>query len=225
MSIEIRHGVIRRGRRRVLEAGHVVVDDSASLAVVGINGSGKSSLFMQLTDTLAARGTATVSFDGRPATLAYVPQAPALPGWLRVESAAAMYRLSFDMLVETMPALHLSEVAGRRTSTLSIGQRQVVAIALALGRNADVTILDEPFAALDFRRRIGVLDLLRERRDAGRGIILSSQAAADLIELCDRFTVIRDGRYVFDGRRSDLAASADDRDVERRLLHLLTMPV
>ena len=223
MTLEIRHGPVRRGRRTVLEAGHITARMPAAVALVGINGSGKSSLFMQITDTLSSRGSASVTLDGRPATLAYVPQVPALPGWLRAEQVAAMFRLSFADLGRAMPGMYLTEMAGRRVATLSVGQRQALAIAIALGRDADVTLMDEPFSALDFRRRICVLDLLRARRDAGRAVVMSSQSAADLIELCDRFVVIRDGRYVFDGSRTDLS-DGTERDVEQRLLELLTMP-
>lgn len=223
--LEIRHGAVRRGRRTVLEAGHVAFDARAGLAVVGINGSGKSSLFMQLTDTLAARGSAAITIDGRRASLAYVPQVTALPGWLGADGIAGMYGLELDELVDRMPGLHLTELAKRQVWQLSVGQRQALAIAVALERNADVTLLDEPFSALDFRRRLGTLELLRQRLDAGSGIVMSSQSAADLIELCDRFVVIREGRYVFNGRRSDLAAGADERGIEQRLLELLTMPV
>jgi ABC-2 type transport system ATP-binding protein len=194
------------------------METPGALAVVGINASGKSSLFMQLTDTLSSRGSAAVTLDGRRATLAYVPQVPALPGWLRSENIARMYGLRFDELVDRMPGLHLTEIAQLRASILSVGQRQAFAIALALGRDADVTLLDEPFSALDFRRRPGALELLRQQRDAGRAIVLSSQSASDLVALCNHFVVIRDGRYIFDGRRTELAGGHDDRQVEERLL-------
>jgi ABC-type multidrug transport system ATPase subunit len=223
--LDIRHGTVRRGRRDVLEAGHIAFELPAALAVVGINGSGKSSLFMQLTDSLAARGVGAITIDGRPASLAYVPQVPALPGWLRADRIARMYGLEFDDLITRMPGLYLTEVAKHTFSNLSVGQRQALAVAVALGRNADVTLLDEPFSALDFRRRVGTIELLRQRVAEGRGVILSSQSAADLIDICNRFAVIRDGRYVFSGSRSDLGAGDDERDMEQRLLELLTMPL
>lgn len=222
--LDISHGAVRRGRRTVLESGRFSFELPAALAVVGINGSGKSSLFMQLTETLANRVTASITIDGRRPSLAYVPQVPALPGWLKADRIAAMYGLDFDELVARMPGLHLDEVASRTSRNLSVGQRQALAIAVALGRNADLTLLDEPFSALDFRRRMGTLDLLRQHLNAGRAIILSSQSAADLIELCDQFAVIRDGSYVFNGMRSELAPGGDAATVEQRLLELLTMP-
>lgn len=225
MTLEITHGAVRRGRRTVLEAGHITAAVPSAVGIIGINGSGKSSLFMQLTDTLASRGSAAIRLSHRPATLAYVPQVPALPGWLRVEQVADLYGLRYGILVEAMPGLYLSEIARQRASALSIGQRQALVIALALGRHADATLLDEPFAALDFRRRIGVHELLRQRCDEGGAILLSSQAAADLIGLCDRFAVIRDGIYVFNGSRTELGGHGDDSELEKRLLQLLTMPV
>jgi ABC-type multidrug transport system ATPase subunit len=243
MRLEITHTVIRRGRRTVLEPGHLTAALPSAIAVVGINGSGKSSLFMRLTDTLAGAGSASMTIDGRRASVAYVPQTPALPGWLGAGHVAELCGLSFDALAAGMPGLHLAEIGREKAAALSVGQRQSLAIALALGREADVTILDEPFSALDFRRRIGTLDMLRQWKDAGRAILLSSQSAADLVDLCDRFIVIRDSRYVFSGTRAELAGSRadadppragsrtgghehpDDRLVEQRLLELLTMPV
>jgi ABC-2 type transport system ATP-binding protein len=223
--LDIRHSEVRRGGRTVLKAGRMTVAAPVALAVVGINGSGKSSLFMHLTDTLTSRGGASIRLRGRHPTIAYVPQVPGLPSWLDAEQTAALYGLRFGDLVDDLPGLHLAEIAGPRLSRLSTGQRQVLAIALALGRDADLTLLDEPFSALDFRRRLGTLDLLRERRDAGRAIVMSSQSAADLTEVCSHFVVIRDGRYIFDGRGMELAGDADPRRIEQRLLQLLTMPV
>jgi ABC-type multidrug transport system ATPase subunit len=182
----------------------------SALAVVGINGSGKSSLFMRLTDTLGTAGSASVTVDGQRASVAYVPQTPALPGWLHAGHVAELCGLPFAALVDAMPGLYLADIGREKASTLSVGQKQALTIALALGREADVTILDEPFSALDFRRRIGTLDMLRQWRDAGRAILLSSQSAADLVDLCDRFIVIRDGRYVFVGTRAELAGGAYD---------------
>lgn len=208
MNLVITHTAIRRGRRQVLEAGHVTAALPTAIAVVGINGSGKSSLFMRLTDTLSTAGSASLTIDGRRASVAYVPQTPALPGWLGAGHVAELCGLSFGTLVDGMPGLHLAEIGREKASALSVGQKQALAIALALGREADVTILDEPFAALDFRRRIGALDMLRQRKEAGRAILLTSQSAADLVDLCDRFIVIRDGRYLFVGTRAELAGSA-----------------
>jgi ABC-2 type transport system ATP-binding protein len=221
-ELVIRHDRIRRGRRTVLEAARFAVPAPASIAVVGVNGSGKSSLFLHLCGLLLRQpAPAELHLGAHRPTLALVPQEPALPAWLSVGATAALYGAEFNALLERHGALHLDELKERRVGDLSAGQRQTLAVVLAMSRNANLTLLDEPFSALDFRRRIGLLDLLRERRASGGSFMLSSQAAADLAEVCDYFIVLRAGRVVFQGPRAELAAG-DLRDVETRLLELLT---
>lgn len=206
----------------MLESGRIEAAAPSGIAMVGINGSGKSSLLMHLADTLvSSHGAASLVVDGRRASIAYVPQMPAMPEWLRVEAVARVYGIEFATLRDSMPELYLGELTGARAGALSIGQKQVLSIALALGRHADVTLLDEPFSALDFRRRIGALALLRRSIERGGWFLLSSQVASDLIASCVRFVVIRDGRYVFNGVRGELAGNGDDASVERGLLRLL----
>jgi ABC-2 type transport system ATP-binding protein len=209
--LAITHGAVRRAGRPVLSAASIRVALPASIAVVGANGSGKTSLFLLLAGALD-RQRAIILIDGAPATIAYVPQEPALPPWLDGRRAAALYGLhgvAFDRLVTEMPALRLRELADLRVGSMSTGQRQALSIALALGRGADVTLLDEPFSALDFRRRVGALELLAEwrARHPGRALLVSSQNAADLLTLCDRFLVLRDGGLVFNGTRAELCAA------------------
>lgn len=220
--LAIAHDAIRRGRRLVLEAVRFEVPAPVAIAVVGVNGSGKSSLFMQLTDTLrTSRGRAHITLAGGRPSLAYVPQVPTLPPWLHVEGVAAAFGLHWPALVSDLPQLLLHEIAGRRVSQLSLGQCQALSIAVALGRTADLTVFDEPFSALDFRRRVGAQQLLRAHVAAGRCLMLSSQSAADLADLCSHFLVIRDGRYIFNGALTRLVATPSVAALEQRLLELL----
>ncbi|HEX6309422.1 MAG TPA: ATP-binding cassette domain-containing protein [Longimicrobiales bacterium] len=222
--VAIVHGPVRRGHAIVLEAGRITATAPAGIALVGSNGSGKSSLHLQLAGVLRTPHPASVRIGGRPAVLAWVPQEPVFPAWLGVRDVMRMYGFDPDALIAATTALHLERIAASRADTLSTGERQALAIALALARDADVTLLDEPFAALDFQRRSGAIDLLCERCARGGSFLLSSQSAADLAGLCDHYVVIRDGRYVFSGTTGDLEAltGTGSGGIERRLLQLLT---
>ncbi|CAN5741790.1 ATP-binding cassette domain-containing protein [soil metagenome] len=224
-ELVIRYPIVRRGSRAILEAGEIRAACPSAIAVVGINGSGKSSLFMHLAGALrgATRAPAGIEVDGRRPSLAYVPQSPSLPPWLTAREAALLYGLAFDELCADMPSLHLVELEGQRCGRLSLGQQQVLAIALALSRDAELTMLDEPFSALDFRRRIGALELLHERVNGPRAaaILISSQSAADLASLCGHYVVLRDGHIVFNGPAASLTQHGAA-EVEGRLLELLS---
>ena len=221
-TLDITHDVVRRGSRAVLQPGRISVVGPAAIAVVGVNGSGKSSLFMHLSDMLRSGRRASILVGGRPASLALVPQLPAMPGWLRVTAMTAAFGIGYDELSDSMPGLLLHEFARAYVHQLSIGQRQALAVALALGRRAHVTLLDEPFSALDFRRRLGALQLLRDHVARGGSVVLSSQSAADLAGVCSHFVVIRDGRYVFNGPAATLSTAGTLEQLEQRLLRLLS---
>jgi ABC-2 type transport system ATP-binding protein len=109
---------------------------------------------------------------------------------------------------------------------MSGGERQAVSLAACLGPSAEVLMLDEPFAHLDFTRRIAAIELLRERAPGRLLTLISSQNAADLVTLCNWYLVLRDGRAVFTGSLAELLTedtAAEDRlsAVEKRLLGLL----
>src|SRR5688500_5445285 len=147
MTFVLRHDDIRRGRRVVLRAGEITAALPAAIAVVGANGSGKTSLFMHVTRTLVRQRTdATVLLRGEPVrTIGYVAQSFPLPPWLRAKHAAPLFGSDYDDLCARMPGLHLDELRDERIDRLSPGQRQALSFAFALGTDTRMLVLDEPF--------------------------------------------------------------------------------
>ena len=80
--------------------------------------------------------------------------------------------------------------------TLSMPEQQLVEIARALGADARILILDEPTASLSDREVERLLDLIRELRRQGVGIIYISHRLEELFQVADRVTVLRDGASV-----------------------------
>jgi ABC-type sugar transport system ATPase subunit len=98
-----------------------------------------------------------------------------------------------------------------RVGDLSGGQRQMIAVARALGMNAKVLVLDEPTAALGLRESATLLNQVEQLRDDGVGIILITHRLPDALAIADQIAVMKHGEVhaVLDPRNSDLEEIAD----------------
>jgi D-xylose transport system ATP-binding protein len=89
-------------------------------------------------------------------------------------------------------------------SALSGGQRQSVAIARAVYFNARILIMDEPTAALGVHETEMVADLIKELKSQGLGIFLISHDTREMMELCDRVAVMKNGQLIGNERVEDV---------------------
>jgi len=88
--------------------------------------------------------------------------------------------------------------------SLSGGQRQSVAIARAVYFNARILIMDEPTAALGVHETAMVADLIKELKAQGLGIFLISHDTREMMELCDRVSVMKNGKLIGTERVEDV---------------------
>lgn len=211
----LEQGEVRRAGRTVLRPVTLPLPDRGNVGIVGMNGAGKSTLFHALAGMLPGRSGRTV-VRGAEGPIGYAPQQPAFPEWLTVEEVVRLYRQQSPALSARYPGLLLEEIAGRSAAALSVGQRQVLAVALALALDTRLTLLDEPFAPLDFRRRIGLVRTLQPRREGPGLTLISSQAAADLLDTCDWLLILRDGRYLYNGPVAALCGGGGEEATRRQ---------
>lgn len=94
------------------------------------------------------------------------------------------------------------------TERLSLGQRQLLEVARGLGRNATVLVLDEPTATLGSADIEHVFAAIRNVVATGRGVIYVSHRLDEVLELCSRVTVMRDGRVVATADRESLTGDS-----------------
>ncbi|HEV7980864.1 ABC transporter ATP-binding protein [Amycolatopsis sp.] len=92
----------------------------------------------------------------------------------------------------------------KKGRTYSKGNRQKVAIVAALASNVDVLIMDEPTSGLDPLMEATFQYAIQEEREQGRTVLLSSHILAEVEALCDRVSIIRDGRTVETGTLADM---------------------
>jgi ABC-2 type transport system ATP-binding protein len=92
----------------------------------------------------------------------------------------------------------------KKSRTYSRGNRQKVALISAMATNAELYLLDEPTAGLDPLKEVDFRMCVRELRDEGRTVLLSSHILSEAEALSDRVSIIRDGRVVETGRLDQL---------------------
>jgi ABC-2 type transport system ATP-binding protein len=221
----------RLGREEVLRAITLSLAPGTIAGLAGLNGEGKTTL-MRLCAGLdrPLRGTVRVlGRDPREATarkaLAYLPESHRAPptarglDWIAAQLAAWGRRADRATITTFGATLDLEERDLLRPLGLcSKGTERKVALAATLLADAPLTLLDEPADGLDPRARAALKARLRDRRERGGVVLLSSHVLAEVGDLCDRLLVLADGHLVHDGPPDALVAEAGTDDLESAVL-------
>jgi D-xylose transport system ATP-binding protein len=199
-------------------------------ALVGDNGAGKSTLIKGLSG-VQPYDEGTVKFEGEEVHLHSPRQSGALGIEVVYQDLALCDNLDIvqnmflgreelsqgtldegSMEFQATKALQSLSVrtvksVRQKVSSLSGGQRQTVAIARSVLRNAKLVILDEPTAALGVAQTEQVLNLVRRLADNGIGVIIISHNLADVFQVCDSINVLYLGRMVASLKTSETTQS------------------
>jgi ribose transport system ATP-binding protein len=89
-------------------------------------------------------------------------------------------------------------------SSLSVAQQQMIEIARALAFEAKVLIMDEPTASLTDKEIVSLFQIIRDLRKQGVAIVYISHRMEEIFEICDRFTVLRDGKWITSGLMDEI---------------------
>jgi ABC-2 type transport system ATP-binding protein len=108
---------------------------------------------------------------------------------------------------DLLERLGLAEKVNAQYDQLSAGQQRRLALALAVGHNPPVVMLDEPTAGLDVASRVDLHNLMRELQAAGATIILSTHDMAEAEEMADRVSILLGGKLVATGTPRELTAT------------------
>jgi len=210
-----------RGLRKTF--GRTVALDELDLEVatgevhgfVGPNGSGKSTTIRVLLGLLRADAGAVVLLGGDPwretvalhRRLAYVPGEVSL--WPQLSGGEAIdllgrLRGGFDPArkAELLARFELDPTKTGRS--YSKGNRQKVALVAALASDVELLILDEPTSGLDPLMESVFQQCIEEAKVAGRTVLLSSHILSEVEALCDRVSILRQGRVVQRGTLDEL---------------------
>jgi sodium transport system ATP-binding protein len=106
--------------------------------------------------------------------------------------------------------LDMDSFANQRAESLSSGQKQKVAIARAIVHDPPVLMFDEPTSNLDVLASREIREFMVESRDRGKCVIFSTHVLHDAERLCDRVTIIHQGRVVASGTTSEVRGKHED---------------
>ena len=217
--------------RTVLRSIDVALEPGERVAVIGPNGAGKSSLLRVVAGTL--RPTAgQVRLIGEPIErldrmaiarrLAVVPQVAALPFAARVEEVVGLGRLPHEdpfrghrpadkaAIAAAIDRVGVGGLLGRDARELSLGERQLVLLALAVAQSAPVLVLDEPTVHLDLRHQVETMELLVDLNERDGTTILAVLHDLGLAgHFFPRLILLDGGEVVADGDPDEVLA--DDR--------------
>jgi branched-chain amino acid transport system ATP-binding protein len=213
------------GPRRVLSACDVAVSPGTITALFGHNGAGKTS-FLRVIAGLKQPDSGTVELDGTAvnrlsaakrarAGLAFVPDGASgvFPN-LTVDENLAMASLASrgdngqgrDAVLETFPILR--EKAGQEVSRLSGGQRQMVALAIAMARQPQYMLLDEPSIGLAPRVVEQVMQSVKHVADTlGIGVLIVEQDIHATLTVADHVQIMKGGRIVLSRPAQDFPST------------------
>lgn len=205
---------------------------------VGPNGAGKSTT-MSILATLLEPTSGSAYVGGYEVTrhprevrklIGYMPDFFGVYDNLTAEEYLDFYGANYDIppqerrqiIPQLLELVNLSHKRDAYVDSLSRGMKQRLGLARCLVHNPEVLILDEPASGLDPRARIELREILKELRDMGKTIIISSHILPELAEMCDVIGIIEEGNLIAFGRVDEIYAKMQEKRVLRiRLLDRL----
>ena len=205
----------------ILRDVNLVAKNARLTVIIGPNGAGKSTLIKAIAG-LVPVSTGRVTLDKADITglrpdlmgahgLAYVPQTDNIFRHLTIrENLMLVLRKSTDRsarleeLYDLFPTLR--DKRGERAAALSGGQRQMLAVAMALANRPAVMLLDEPSAGLSPKIAGEVLDLTRGLTEQGVTVLLVEQNVKQALRVADHCYILAEGRNQIDGPAAQIAA-------------------
>lgn len=220
------------GRLEVLRGISLTFRDQGITAILGPNGSGKTTLIKSILG-MVLPNNGSILFNGRDIKgqwayrdqIDYLPQIARFPDNIRVRELMHMIRdirgkvpAQQDRLVELFG---LGPYWDKRLGDLSGGTRQKVNIVQAFMFDSPVMILDEPTNGLDPVALIHLKDLLREERDKGKQMLITTHIMHFVEEMADELIFLLEGNVIFQGRTADLLHCVHEENLENATAAIL----
>ncbi len=195
------------GGRKVVNGISFAVKKGEIFGILGPNGAGKTTT-LEMIEALRPIDDGKVEIDGLDVThnpykiramIGVQPQSPAFQDKTKLSELIELFAAAYGEKVNPrkfLEEVNLLEKAGSYVEDLSGGQKQRFSIAAALVHNPKVFFMDEPTTGLDPQARRHLWDLVREVRDRGISVIMTTHYMDEAEVLCDRIAIMDEGNII-----------------------------
>ncbi|WP_031385752.1 LPS export ABC transporter ATP-binding protein [Desulfonatronum thiodismutans] len=219
------------GQKEVVRDISIRVEQGEIVGLLGPNGAGKTTTFYMLVGVIKPT-SGVVDLDGRRITtwplherarlgLSYLPQESSVFKKLTVmqnlqiileytDFTPVMQRRKAEALLEE---LGIAKLADQKAMFLSGGERRRLEIARALIRNPKFMLLDEPFAGIDPLAVDDIQEIVMSLKERGIGVLISDHNVRETLKICDRASIVFEGRAIFEGSPEAIVADSIARKV------------
>ncbi|HMH70631.1 MAG TPA: ABC transporter ATP-binding protein [Candidatus Saccharimonadales bacterium] len=205
--VEVKNLKKRYGDKQAVDGVSFTVKKGEIFGILGPNGAGKTTT-LEMMETLRPIDDGEAYIDGinvaeNPGAVKYLigvqPQTPAFQDKTKLTEVVEMFAAAYGEKVDPMEFLRdvdLEEKASNYVEDLSGGQKQRLSITTALVHGPKVFFLDEPTTGLDPQARRHLWDLIKQVRDKGISVIMTTHYMDEAEILCDRIAVMDNGKIV-----------------------------
>ena len=234
MAIKCQQVVKRYGDKVVLDKVNFEIKEGECFGLVGMNGSGKSSLIKAVLDligidagTITIHGQSTRSVNSRE-NVAYLPDRFSPPVHLRgqdfIQYMLQLHGSDCDQqqINNLLDGLELDKsVMQESVNKLSKGMTQKLGLASCLLSGKSLLILDEPMSGLDPRARVLFKKQLAKLKQKGVSVFFSSHVLADVEEMADTMAVLHDSNIYFSGSPESFKQQYRGANVEQAFMNCI----
>lgn len=192
------------GKKEVLNGLELSIERGRIVGLLGPNASGKTTL-MKLANGLLVPNSGEILINGMHpgaqtrSMVSYLPDANYLPDWMSVDGLVKMFAdfyKDFDMK-KAKEMLDRLEINGKeKLKTLSKGTKEKVQLILAMSRQAQLYLLDEPIGGIDPAAREYILNTIIGNYSENATVVISTHLIADIEPILDEVLFIRDGQII-----------------------------
>ena len=231
-TLKAEHLAKSYGGREVVQDVSLQVNSGQIVGLLGPNGAGKTTCFYMIVNLVQAdkghvriddEDISHLSMHGRARKgIGYLPQEASVFRKLSVaENILAILETRKDLskaqkqekLEQLLDEFHIQHIRSSHGMALSGGERRRVEIARALAAEPSFILLDEPFVGVDPISVADIMDIIRQLKSRGIGVLITDHNVRDTLGIVDRAYILHDGKVLMEGTPHDIVDNDDVRRV------------